>query len=602
MAIASGATTELFPIAETQLTILVSLFGLAPTITGGGAVAARTLSLPRNAVVTSTFPVTVRVVHAEWFAARDVAQLRPAPAGTAGSHALVVDFGAARTVAAVASTTATVGVSSVQRWLGASFEAASLAMRPSLGAPGALASEVRTERLLVTCTGASFEAVRAALAVRLPELPADLELRIDGGPPVWTSGGAVSAGPLTADAPALRLLPGTVANGSQRWRAAPTGGGAPPSFVQALDLAAIVNALTSDPDAGPGDMREVTVSLTSRVPGAIGLDLPQAPLTLLRRVARVSGGFVEGRRDVTFAAEGRHIVPLPLPSWATALHAATFVVAGNCDASRTLPPLGPDATLLAASQEGDGAARPDAEFVVDGERSLALRLPPDAGLLTISGFRIPLRPGSSGCEVRAVLLAAAGDPSGPGAPIDGGAGAPVVVEAAPGDEEQWITLPLQTPYTVEAGVDLYVALHVVRGTAALAAVRLGSPSSGTGGEGGPSVAQGQDPVEGATLVWRGPPTGPWEMVPDSADLRGLRGRVRVTGTAPNDRPIAPVRAALGRAPGRADGVTPGAKGVVVQRTATQAGAPVGLHVVALTPCTLTLRDVVVTVSAGDATP
>ncbi|MCC6774176.1 MAG: hypothetical protein IT360_23525 [Gemmatimonadaceae bacterium] len=599
MVIDSGpAAIELFPIAQSQITVLVSLFGLAPTITGGGAVAARTLAIPRNAVVVSTFPAMVRVVHAEWFAARDVAQLRSAASGTAGVHAVVVDFGAARTVAAVASTTGSVLVTSVQRWLGASFESASLEMRPSLGAPGALASEVRTERLLVTCAGPSFDAVRDALAVRLPELPADLELRIDGGAPIWTSGGPVVAGPLTADAPALRLAPGAVANGSQRWRAVATSGSAPPSFEQALDLAAIVNALTNDPDAAHGDTREVTVSLTSRIPGAIGLDLPTAPLALLRHLARVTDGFVEGRQDVTFNSEGLHVVPLALPSWATSVHAASHLLAGSCDANRTLPPLGPDATLLDQSQARDGAVRPDAEFVVDGARSLALRLPADHGLLTVSAFCVPVRPDSSGCELRAVLLAAVGDPAGPGAPLDGGVGTPVVVDPAPDDGEQWVTLPLQSPYTIAAGHELYVALHVLRGTAALPALRLSASVTDTAGTPVSSSAPAAQATEGATPVWRGPPTGPWELVPDSADLRGLRGRLRVTGTAPNDRPIAPVRIALGRAPGRGDGVTPGPKGVPVQLAAGVAAAPVLLHVVALTPCTLTLRDVVVTVSAA----
>lgn len=589
---------EFVAVVDSHVMVLMTLLGLAPTITSGGAVAARTLAIPRNGVVVNTFPATVRVVHAEWFAARDVAHTRSAAAGDAESHAVVVDFGVARTVAAVASTTALVAVTSVQRWLGASFEAASLEMRSSLGAPGAFASEVRTERLLVTGTGPSFEAVRDALAVRLPELPADLELRIDGGAPIWTSGGPVSAGPLTAEAPALRLLPGSVTNGSQRWRAEATSGSAPPSFVQTLDLAAIVNALTNDPDAAHGDLREVTVSLTSRIPGAIGLDLPTAPLALLRHLARVTDGFVEGRQDLSFEREGLHVVPLAIPTWATGVHAASLILAGSCDANRTLPPLGPEATLLDPAQSRDGAVRPDAEFVVDSARSLALRLPADLGLLTVSGFRVPVCPGTSGCELRAVLLTAVSDSSGPGAPADGGVGTPVVVEPEPTGGEQWITLPLQSPYTMAATTDLYVALHVVRGTATLPALRIGAPATGTAAPSHPSRPLDTPATEGATTVWRGPPTGPWELVPDSADLRGLRGRLRVTGIAPNDRPVAPVRVALARVPARGDGVTPGPKGVPVQLTADVVGAPVLLHVVALTPCTLTLRDVVVTVSAG----
>jgi len=162
------------------------------------------------------------------------------------------------------------------------------------------------------------------------------------------------------------------------------------------------------------------------------------------------------------------------------------------------------------------------------------------------------------------------------------------VEPLADGSEQWVTLPFTSPYTLPAGANVFVALHMVRGTATLAARRQLAAL----GEVGDLVADGVVPV------WRGPPTGPWELVPDSADLAGLRGRLRLTGTAPNDRPVAPLRMALGRLPGAGDGVTPGPKGVSVQLTESGPPGPAGLRLVALTAGTVSLRDVVVTVSAA----
>ena len=67
---------------------------------------------------------------------------------------------------------------------------------------------------------------------------------------------------------------------------------------------------------------------------------------------------------------------------------------------------------------------------------------------------------------------------------------------------------------------------------------------------------------------------------------------------PTDRPLARGRGATARGRGQGDGITPGPKGVAVQLTGGGV-APVALQLVALTPCTLTVRDVVLTVSIGD---
>jgi hypothetical protein len=103
-------------------------------------------------------------------------------------------------------------------------------------------------------------------------------------------------------------------------------------------------------------------------------------------------------------------------------------------------------------------------------------------------------------------------------------------------------------------------------------------------------------VEGAVDVWRGAPTGPWEQLPDAGGLNGFRGRLRLIGSAPGDRPIAPVRLALGRLPSSIDGVTPSPKGIAFERFTDGATTTNQLEIVSLTPCTVTVQGVVVTVT------
>jgi hypothetical protein len=550
--------------------------GNAPTVTNGSASVAQTLRLPRNAVAAAPFPVTLRVTPGEWFLAADVAQLRAGGAPVGSGINVVVDFGVARTASAVAVLDTGLTITNAHRWLGASFEEDSLFdfERFELGAARAFASEVRTERLIVTVNGASsIDVLRPALAVQLPELPADLDLRVDGGPPIWTSPGTVTAGDLPADTPPLRLAPGKPASGAPRWRR--VGG----DLVQVLDLQDVLSALVGDPDAGPDDEREITLALTSRIPGAIALTVPASPASLLRYRARITAGFVDGRRDVPFSAEGLATVPLALPPWALALHSASVTLAATCDATRTVPPVGPDADVLASGDAPGGASGvPAAELVLDAERSMALPLGTGLGLQQLSAVRVPLRAGKSGCELRGVLLGAdAVDPTAPGPALDGGAGKPTTVDGAAA--EQWVTLPLQSPFTLPLEGQVFVALHVARGSATLAAARVGTGA----------------PSEGVVEVWRGAPTGPWERLPDGAALTGLRGRLRLVGTAPGDHPIAPLRAAMGRMPTPADGVTPSPKGVTVTLTAGSGGTS-DLQLVALTPCTVSVRDAIVTVS------
>jgi hypothetical protein len=549
----------------------------APTVTNGSASVARTLRLPKNAVVASSFLVTVRVTPGEWFLAADVAQVRGGPSSGDASFTAVVDFGVARTAAGAAMTALSMDVVDANRWLGANFDTESLFGTGRVRAfEEALSfdAEVRTERLQIGVSGATtLDQVKSNLAVQLPEPPADLELRLDGGAAIWTSPGAAAAGNLPADTPAARLTPGKATNGGTRWRLDQG------ELVQQLDLADVITSLLGDPDAQPTDEREITLVLSARVPGAIDLEVPTNPESLLLYRARITDGFVDGRKDSVFAAEGLATIPLTLPSWAAELVSANGTVIATCGPSRTIPPIGPDAEMLAAGKAPSGATNvPAAEFVLDSERAIALEMPGDHGLATMSAVRIPIRADKSGCEVRAVVLGPdAVDPTAPGSPIDGGAGKPASVEAKPDGSEQWVTLEFPTAVTLPPATPLFIALLFIRGTATMAGAHVSSD------------------VEGAVDVWRGAPTGPWEQLPDAGGLSGFRGRLRVVGTAPGDRPIAPVRIALGRLPVSTDGVTPSPKGVVFDRLADTTTTN-QLDIVSLTPCTVTVRDVVVTVT------
>ena len=180
--------------------------------------------------------------------------------------------------------------------------------------------------------------------------------------------------------------------------------------------------------------------------------------------------------------------------------------------------------------------------------------------------------------MKAVLLGAdVVDPTAPGGPIDGGSGKSVSVEPKPDGTEQWVTLPFSTAMQLPPDTRVFVALHFVRGIASLAVANQ------TGG------------AEGVVDVWRGPPTGPWEALPDGAGLSAFRGRLRLTGTASSDRPIAPVRAAVSHEPSASDGVTPSPEGVPVVLAVPPQGTA-ELQIEALTPCTVSVRDVVVTVT------
>src|SRR6202035_1301768 len=371
------------------------------------------LQLPRNAVVDPGFKVTVSAGRADWTRCKDVGQLHQQAIDRGIS--VVFDFGVLRTVAGVGLTdTGTFRILTVKQWTGTGFAAQPVFDSDGVGSFDAAVvfnSQIRSERLQVDLVkvvdppgnGIAID----SLLVQLPDLPADLDLRINGGPPVWT-------------------FPGTVTGTPPGWAPGPAG-----LASHDVDLTAALNALLGDPTASIDAPLDLHVVLTARVPGALDLQLAQPVDPLVRYLAQVA--LPPGQETLTFSAEGRKVVPLPLPPWVGAVEKVSLTVAAKLPPERTVPPLGPDAQPVDANALG-GPAVPLAEMALDPERAAAVALTgpspgdplfasPVYGLGELVGVRLPLRAETGGAEVRALLLAAGDD--GPGAPVDGGASKPV---------------------------------------------------------------------------------------------------------------------------------------------------------------------------------
>ena len=414
----------------------------------------------------------------------------------------------------------------------------------------------------------SDQVLRQSLLVQLPDLPADLELRINGGAPVWTA-------------------PGTVAAGARGWLA-PGAADRSGLFWQTVDLAAAVNALLADPAAAIEPPLDLHFVLSARVPGALQIELPAESATGVRYLAQVP--LPPGQEEIRFAAEGLQAVPLALPNWVATVERLALTVTAKLPPERTLPPVGPEVRLEPVA---GGAPVPLAEMGLDPERAAAVALggvAPGDSLSELLAVRLPLAAEAGGAEVRALLLAA--QPDGPGSPLDGGASKPVEVAAMPASgDAPWSTFSFPRPLKLTAPLP-HVAVVVTRG-------RVRWALSGAAAAG---------------AVRFGPPDGPWQPLPDLGGLSGLGGRVRMTGHAAAEHPIAPLRLGLAPRssppdPGAATPalVTPTPKGVPVEVAAPAGLQPAAeLHVVSLVAGTVTLKDLVVTatrrVPAGPPAP
>lgn len=534
-------------------------------------IASRSLAvqLHRNALV-RRFAVRVSAARAEAVLLGNAAQVREQSSGD-DRITVVADFGSLVTVASVGVlqkgglrivTGSDLLIQKIKSWTGIAFADKAIFNAPpttgTVGSTVASFGEMKTERLLIEVTGsASLDEVVDNLWVELPDPPADLSIRIDSGPPVWSS-------------------PGPVRPGQGGWSEQGT---------QTVELGPALAALVGDPD--DDSQATFTLTLTSRTAGRLELAVEPGGRDL-RHLARVRPGGADST-DVAFELEGMQRVPLPLPAWATGVERVALVATATPGPERAVPPVGP-AVATALGAGGPAASTGVADLVLDPDRSACARLPVVPGLAELTALRLPLRAGPAGAEVRVVLLAARDDGE-PGEPLDGAVSAPVTLDppsaAAPaaGAADAWSTFVLPAPVALE-GPAPWAALQVARGQAAWPlGLAAGSP------------------------IRRGPPTGPWTELPRVVrDAPGVGGRLRVVGHAAKATPLAPLvvqvegGAVLPVPDPREVRATPTPRGTPVEWTASPALAPkqagsarsVDLLVTSHLPGTVTLRDVVVT--------
>jgi hypothetical protein len=549
-------------------------------LSNGVASITQAVSLPGNAVV-RRLDVEVQAGRASWSALSAVGQVRITDSKTGTQKVVVVDFGTPRTVNAVAVVAAPPGqgttgpgitIHEVRSWTGMKFDASPLYVAPSVGgapdttvAVATFSAEVRTERLqiVVNVSGAGTlteKAVGERLGARLPSMPADLELRIDGGPPVWTA-------------------PGPVQERPNEWTTGSSG-----MLKRTVDLSAAFEALTGDPDHPQA--RTFQLELTARQPGKLQLTVQAPQLDYLARTELGADG-----KELTFEAEGYQDVPLTLPADARIVKEVRVSVSGALPPERALPPYGPDL----ASQ---------AELELDAQRSACVRLPThvedtesleEVTLTEVTGVRLPLRAMEGGAEVRVALLSNLGEDLGttggePGPPLEGAsASTPVVLEApASGDTtEGWTLFEFPRPVPIRGAMPWAVVL-VGRGTVRWT---LGQYTSSTA----------------LRAVRRGPPAGPWVSLPSALGTT-VGGRIHVIGHTRRDDPLAPVRLQPCRQGASMPLAVPPKKVMTTAREALAvwpeaegptldiAGTAASLRVTSLTAGTLVLRNLMVVFS------
>ncbi len=457
-----------------------------------------TIDLPRNALL-ETLDLKVTATRADLTRAIDVADVRPA-VDDPGFAALVIDFGTMRTVNQVLFPAVGTGlferpVDTAFAWLGTQFAAEAdalvLTATESVSRSVDEASyvllvhplpEIRTERLLVKLGVApesvDLDLLAEQLEVALPELPADLAIRLNGGAPIWEQAGAVELGTsaeLSAD--------GWTDAGER--------------------LVALADALQPFAgDATASGSQSIVVELESRVPGRLALEVAQREELALHRVA-FSG---DPDLDLDFVQEGATgfdvAVAHPLGDLRTA-RGLRISLAAQPGPERVLPPVGPEPSGLA-------------ELVLGGGRAACVRLDGGAGLAELTGIRLPLVTGAAGAEARLVLWEDSGGV--PVTAIPDAVSEPVTIE---GEAESWYTFTLE-PRPFDPAAPPWAALVVSRGEVAW--------SLASALEDAPPVRLG--PPEGP---WRALPA----VFGEGKSLGPAVGRVRLVGRASETEPLAP---------------------------------------------------------------
>ncbi|MBX3670453.1 MAG: hypothetical protein KF778_18790 [Rhodocyclaceae bacterium] len=515
------------------------------------------LTLNRNTLVRK-YDLTLGAAHAPRTQAQNVAQVRAY--SNAGAHTVVIDFGTPRTVSYIDVPSGT-KITKVAAWAGAQF---GFPFYSGALSYAAFPAEVRAERLLVTLDRAlSAATVGEDVTLEIPDLPADLELRIDDAQPVFTNPGAVQ--------PAA----GVTAPVVDRWSE---------QSERLLPLADALNALLADPQ-GEGSVT-FKIELTSKVPGKLALKPDAAPR--ISHIHRIKFG-ADTATDVEFEQEGRVELALPLPPPAAGktqkIEELHLTASAKLPPERVLPPLGPDYKAAPAG----AAASMLAELVLDADHAAAVRLGP-SGLAELSGVRLPLSAAEGGAEVRALLWSP--DPSSgePLEPLPKGASKPVTLT---GGEalDAWTTFNFDAPLPLDQAALPWVAVVVSRGSLSWA---LADKPAAIGAPGSDSA------LADTARLRRGAANGPWHALPlpfqssVAPSVMDARGRVRQIGTGSKTDPVAPLLLSLDGQAEPAE-LTPTLKGVPLQLNfdpplPAGAAGPI-LSIVSRVAGTLTLRDV-----------
>lgn len=531
-------------------------------IANGVAQVEEQISLPKNALV-DDYNVVVQALPPYQVPLSLVAQVRDSEDN--GISAFVIDFGSMVSLSGLYLPDPAI-ISGVKAWTGAAF-ATQFTYPKVPDQPldnGASFTEIRTERLLVRYSGSlsADEALEDGVAY-LTDPPSGLELRIDGGPPVWTHPAAVRSG-------TNATLNETTWNDQGK---------------RLVDITAALQALTGDPLA-PEAPVTFKLTLSAKLPCLLSLDVQGTPQ--LRRIRRVSFAGANST-NLVIAEEGRQTLALPLPPPAAGatrrVTEARLTAAGSFPPERTLPPVGPNATL-GPSAPGGPANVPVAELVIDPGHAICIRLGGAAGLAELTGVRLPLAVGAGGAELRVTVRdTLAVDPaievvSQTSEPLTRDEGA-----------EAWTSFAFKKAYPIDPAALPWLVITAARGEATLAVAAAGSFAGSFSG------------LVNLAEVRRGPPGGPWQALPapltqaPPAGVIAARGRLRLVGLPPKAVPLAPLTLGLVGG-GAAAPLTPTAKGVTV---AIAPAAPVvaatpTLELTAFAPGNVTLSaiDVVTT--------
>lgn len=487
------------------------------------------ISLPANAVV-HKYEVVMGAAPAHAVSAAEAGQVRATPAD-GGMLNVVIDFGTPRTVSAVGVPSGAL-ITSISSWIGTEFASPAKFFSESGTDFARLPSEVRTERLQLLVTGnPSTQSLGTDTVIVLPESPAGIEVRVDGGAPAFSQTAAVD--PTT-----------NTALSATEWNSASQ---------RIADLGPTLAALTGNPL--DESIKSMTAKLTSATPGTMSLDLrPGGQSYSLIRRATFNG---QPQTDVAFDLEGQSPLALAsLPS-GLAVEDVSLIVTGAPPAMRVVPPFGPDAP-----------DPPFADFTFNPTRAAIVQLPIEPRFKELTSVRFPIAAAVGGAEARVVLWRSKDliDQS-PSTVLDNGSSAPVTIAES---SEAWQTFNWKKPIPAPKDYVLWAALIVTRGTASM----VFASSSGSAG------AQ--------RFLW-GAPTGPWHDLPDA--LAGVRGRIRLVGTPKPDAVYPPLEIQL--AAGATTSVIPNPKGVAVEISgapAVQSG-PVTLILTSHAPATVTLKNI-----------